>query len=203
MTGKAALPAHAAQQPAQQQTQQQAQPAAQPSPQEQKLLAQLHDIHEPAPVSWWPPAPGWWMLGVLLLAAIAGAALWQRRRRQRRTRNLYRVEAARLLRAVDTARPDATQQINELLKRVAVTTFGRVNCGNLTGERWLEFLQHNAAIDCPPAARSALLEHLYRLDHSDPGAAEALRDYALQWVAAHQLQPRKSQSQTTAEAAGV
>ncbi|WP_346839873.1 DUF4381 domain-containing protein [Microbulbifer sp. SAOS-129_SWC] len=181
---------------------QQSQPAQQPSPQEQKLLAQLHDIHQPAPVSWWPPAPGWWALAALVLAVIAAGLLWMQRRRQRRARNLYRVEATRLLRAVETDRADATQQINEILKRVAVTSFGRAHCGNLTGERWLNFLHRSAAVDCPAAVRSALLEHLYRTDHPDPEATEALRDFALRWVETHQLE-RPRQSQAAVEATGV
>lgn len=42
----------------------------------QDPLAQLRDIHLPAPVSWWPPAPGWWLLGVLLLTILIGTVWW-------------------------------------------------------------------------------------------------------------------------------
>ena len=35
----------------------------------EELLAQLADIHLPAEVSYWPPAPGWWVLALLLLGS--------------------------------------------------------------------------------------------------------------------------------------
>lgn len=166
---------------------QQAQPTPQPSPEAQELLAQLRDIHEPAPISWWPPAPGWWLLAVLLLVCIAAVALWLSHRRLKQRRNRYRVEAVRLLELVDTETEEAPQEINEILKRVAVTTYGRPACGNLTGEAWLNFLNQSAPDECPQAAQQVLLEHLYRKGDTDIAGNEALRDYALLWVRKHEV----------------
>lgn len=46
-------------------------------------LAQLRDIHLPAPIGWWPPAPGWWILAlVLLVAVVIATGHLLRRRRQ-------------------------------------------------------------------------------------------------------------------------
>lgn len=181
----------------------QAQAAPPPSPEAQKLLEQLRDIHEPAPINWWPPAPGWWLLALVLLACAIGIYLWLRHRRRQRLHNRYRVEAVRLLQSLDTSARTATQEINEILKRVAVTTYGRKNCGNLTGRHWLDFLQSSAEIDCPTTARKAVLEHLYRTDTVDKSANESFRRYAVEWVEQHKERPSHSATPEAAEAASV
>ncbi|AOS97775.1 hypothetical protein AUP74_02372 [Microbulbifer aggregans] len=158
---------------------------AQPSPAEQALLNQLRDIHTPDPISWWPPAPGWWLLAAALAACLYFFFRWVRQRQLRWSRNRYRKEAVRLLQAVDTREPDAAQAINEILKRVAVTTYGRQHCGNLTGQEWLNFLRSTAEVDCPGPAETVLLEQLYRADRWDEQGNNALRDYAIQWSRSH------------------
>ena len=40
------------------------------------LLEQLAPLREPAPITWWPPAPGWWLLGVLMMALLLWGAYW-------------------------------------------------------------------------------------------------------------------------------
>lgn len=184
-------------------TAQQMQPDPQLQQEMQELLAQLKDIHEPASVGLWPPAPGWWLLGLLALVAVAALLYLLRRRRIRRARYRYRAEALELLRGIDPSARDSTAQINEILKRVAVVSFGRPACGNLTGQRWIDFLERYAPEQLPAEARAALLEHLYRQPDSAPGKpalldhAIALRDYAMGWVQSHQHTPRNT------EAAGV
>ena len=39
-------------------------------------LERLHDLVPPAPVPWWPLAPGWYVLGALILI-VAGLAAWR------------------------------------------------------------------------------------------------------------------------------
>jgi hypothetical protein len=171
---------------------------AQPSPEAQELLAQLKDIHEPAPIGWWPPAPGWWLLGLLALTLAAIATYLFIRFRRRQARNRYRVEAVRLLRAVDIATPDATAQINEILKRVAVKSFGRAKCANLTGRRWIEFLRNalheSASIELSGRAETALLEQMYRATSASPENSEALREFAICWAKAHSTQYPRQQT---------
>lgn len=49
-------------------------------------LSQLADIHLPADVSFWPPAPGWWVLAALLMCGLCLLGLVQFRRWQQRQR---------------------------------------------------------------------------------------------------------------------
>lgn len=155
------------------------------SPEAQELLAQLRDIHEPAPVGWWPPAPGWWLLALLLLTCAGAAFFWLRHKRRQRRKNRYRAEAIKLLRGIDIKQARATQDINEILKRVAVTHYGRSICGNLTGRKWLEFLQATVEIGCPAEVQKILLEDLYRESSNNISGNQAFLDYAVNWVQRH------------------
>ncbi|WP_444941395.1 DUF4381 domain-containing protein [Microbulbifer sp. ZKSA004] len=173
-----------------------------PSPEAQELLSQLRDIQEPNAVNWWPPAPGWWMLAVLILVCVAAAALWWRQRRKKIERNRYRVEAASLLAAVNTEEADAVPEINEILKRVAVTTYSRTECGNLIGTAWVEFLKKSAPLECPSDAQQALIENLYR-GSCDPDKNRVLQEYAILWVKQHGQPTKNSPQHQGGEAAHV
>lgn len=106
-------------------------------------LSQLRDIHVPEHITTWPPAPGWWLLAALAVIAI-GAAIWWLHRRWRGNR--YRREALAELEALrhDFDRTQVThdylERFSALLKRVALTHYPRESVANLTGERWVEFL---------------------------------------------------------------
>ncbi|MFV8782441.1 DUF4381 domain-containing protein [Microbulbifer sp. SA54] len=173
------------------------------TPEMQALLEQLKDIHEPAAVGWWPPAPGWWLLAGLVLLAIAGAFTLFWRARRKRLQNRYRAEGIALLNAIDTSSAAAVEEINTILKRVAVVTFGRRACASLTGQRWIDFLEGTARLDMDAPARRALLEGLYRHGDSDPSGVLALRDFAINWVQQHQLQGSETPTSTPAEAVRV
>ncbi|AWF81856.1 hypothetical protein BTJ40_14040 [Microbulbifer sp. A4B17] len=164
-----------------------------PSPEAQELLSQLRDIQEPTAVNWWPPAPGWWILAVLILACLVAATLWWRQRRKKAERNRYRLEAASLLATVDVEQVGAVPEINEILKRVAVTTYSRTECGNLISTAWIEFLKKSAPLEFPIDAQQALLENLYR-GSCDPDKNRALQEYAILWVKQHG-QPTKNRPQ--------
>ena len=86
-------------------------------------LAALHDIVVPAPVPWWPPAPGWYAV-LALAVALAGWGAWRLYRRWRA--NAYRRTALRRLAAIRAAlavrrrRAAALTDLATLLRRAAL-----------------------------------------------------------------------------------
>lgn len=99
----------------------------------------LRDIHLPAPIGWWPPAPGWW--GLLVLAILsAGLAVWVWRRWRRVTaRKLVLRELEGLSRSQTSPR-EKLSALAVLLRRACLSAYPRTEVAGLTGEAWLEFL---------------------------------------------------------------
>ncbi|MCB1691753.1 MAG: DUF4381 domain-containing protein [Pseudomonadales bacterium] len=119
-------------------------------PQQNDPLAQLRDIHVPAPIDMWPLAPGWWILvafAVLLVVAILGWLYARWRRNQYRRDAL--AELDRLRTRYESA-PDNVAYIADystLLKRVALRSYRRDAVASLSGESWVQFLDHAARTD--------------------------------------------------------
>lgn len=109
----------------------------------QDPLAQLRDIHLPQSVSWWPPAPGWWLLALLLLVGLAIAARWLWLRYQR---SAYRRTGAAELEQLFASWQNSAdtsaflQQLNALLKRIALYSFPGADVASMNGTRWTDFL---------------------------------------------------------------
>jgi hypothetical protein len=109
-----------------------------------QALANLRDIHLPAPIhSFWPLAPGWYAVLFLILLALILLAL--------STRHLYlkgeaKREALQLLahyqKDYEQGHPYSlcAARISELLKRVALIYFPREKVASLQGKAWLQFL---------------------------------------------------------------
>jgi MYXO-CTERM domain-containing protein len=101
-------------------------------------LSQLAPDHAPAPPNVWPPAPGWWALALLTLAAIVLLRRWwkdpQRRARRAALSELQRIRAS------DGDGAAVARAIQNLLRRYALTVFGRQTIARLTGEAWLQFV---------------------------------------------------------------
>ncbi len=104
-------------------------------------LSALRDIHLPAAVSWWPPAPGWWLLAALLCAAsLAGWRLYRRR-----PPRLQQAALRELAQGLDCFHRDRDRQalaarLSRLLRRYAMVCFPKREVAGLSGERWLQFL---------------------------------------------------------------
>jgi hypothetical protein len=99
----------------------------------------LRDIHLPAPIGWWPLAPGWWILaGVLAGILLVGLSVrwWLRRTRLRRSarRRLQEIVAAYVAHQ-DKGR--LTRELSVLCRQVALQFFGTPEIATVTGAAWL------------------------------------------------------------------
>ena len=112
-------------------------------------LAQLRDIHLPEPVGWWPPAPGWWLVAIAGLVLVLLAARYIHRWLGR---GRFRREARHELRVLAENRSGVDdrlliEQLNILLRKVAIEAYGREQVAPLVGRRWLEFLNSKGDTD--------------------------------------------------------
>lgn len=156
----------------------------------QSSLQDMRDIHQPEPVSTWPPAPGWWLLTLVLLTLLfylyVKAASYNRKR-------AYRREAAEeLMRARERFRSTGddsqyAQDILELLKRTALMAYpnDKRRIAGLHGDAWLKFLDST----CPnckfnSAEGRALLESAYG-DKPNRSALQQCYVQAKLWIAGH------------------
>lgn len=127
------------------------------------LLSQLKDIHEPAAISSWPPAPGWWILIVSAIClTVLLAWLWRRHVKK----NSWKKEATKTLADIkkQTTKQDHHQTlflINQLIKRIAIHRYNDMAIKTLTGESWLEFMKSFLnGPDTPDMFQTAQLELL-------------------------------------------
>jgi hypothetical protein len=148
-------------------------------------LSRLHDIVSPAPVSWWPLAPGWYVVGsaalILLFWCAWRLATWWRR-------NAYRREALRLLNSLPID-PSSLPKIDELLKRVALSAWPREQVAALNGAAWLAFLDRTAPetrFDKGPGRVLGEASYLPTAPHVD---VRDVLDAAEAWVRLHKVKP--------------
>ncbi|KLU02086.1 hypothetical protein RISK_005912 [Rhodopirellula islandica] len=143
-------------------------------------LDRLNDIIVPAPVSWWPLAPGWYVLFAVLLAVGVWLA-WKNWRTWKA--NAYRREAIHELESANTA-----AAISELLRRTALAIKPRSELATMTGNRWPEWLSQQFPTEPSPSLSPTVREQLataaYR-DHASEESLDELRAFAAAWIAQH------------------
>jgi hypothetical protein len=148
-------------------------------------LANLRDIHLPEQVSNLPLAPGWWLLAALSLAIIIGLIGWWRHTRRR---NRYRREAMTLLTKIvlqEASTREACQQVNEVLKRVALHAYPSQPLAAFSGSRWLDFLNATAPKADSHSVENLLSEQIYSGQPITLQQAIQVRDFAQRWVRYH------------------
>jgi len=130
-------------------------------------LEQMRDIQLPAPVGWWPPAPGWWLLTVLVLALVAwGLARAVRIASERRQRQRYRGEALQELNNLTC--PGRSLYLNELLtlvRRTAISAGLELELTSCSSSILLNKLLMSSDVGKQSSLQAEpLLDNLYRRD---------------------------------------
>ncbi|PHQ36221.1 DUF4381 domain-containing protein [Rhodopirellula bahusiensis] len=143
-------------------------------------LDRLNDIVVPAPVSWWPLAPGWYVLFAILLTVGVWLA-WKNWRTWKA--NAYRREAIHELESANTV-----GAISELLRRTALTTTSRSELATKTGDRWPDWLsqqfRNTTHPSISPTVREQLATAAYR-DDTGQESLDELKAFAAAWIAQH------------------
>ena len=105
-------------------------------------LADLHDLHLPEPIGWWPPAPGWWLLLALLVLLVIGISFILRQRKRSLLKRLTLAELGKLREEYrQTADSLLTiKQLSILLRRFCISYQPRTDAAALTGDDWLRHL---------------------------------------------------------------
>ncbi len=142
------------------------------------MLSQLAPLREPAPIGWWPLAPGWWGIAIILMVALAVLWIWVKKRRNR---HFYRRLALAELASLRAQRASAAS-VNRLLKAVALRAFPSEQVAALHGETWLSFLRQRCA-GLPPEAFNALET---RYQKHPINVTDALFDAAEHWIKRHE-----------------
>ncbi|WP_022962262.1 DUF4381 domain-containing protein [Halopseudomonas pelagia] len=102
------------------------------------LLNTLIHPAAPAPIPWWPPAPGWWLvLGAVCLLSLTAPFLLMRWRR----RSAIKLRAQQALRDIPATLTDQQwlAEVNTLLKRL-LKQRGDAAATRLFGQAWLDYL---------------------------------------------------------------
>ncbi len=145
------------------------------------LLQQLAPLREPAPIGWWPPAPGWWLLAAVILVGVGLLALALYRRRQA---GRYRRQALARLKQLSSAGEITLEQLNQLLKATAMRGFSATDVARLHGANWQQFLI--ATAPKLPTDIWQELAQVYR--HPNLPASPELLQQGRQWLRRHRSQ---------------
>lgn len=145
-------------------------------------LQALRDIHLPDPVPFWPPAPGWWLLALLIVLSLVGIVWFLKHWRRSAHRRAAMEEWRRLRRSLDQGRPSAQviADLSILLRRAAMSRYGRRQVAGLSGASWLEFLDRTGHGTQFSSAGRALLSAPYH--HGSTDAIEPLLALARDWL---------------------
>ncbi len=167
--------------------------------QAQDPLAQLQDIHLPAEIGIWPPAWGWWVL-IILIAVVVYAAVFFFKRKK--TRNAYRALAEAELVNINAQygadqNSEYLQALSVILRRTALSGFGKTFNASLKGNEWLAWLDNQCAKTNQQfslGVGTALLIGPYQ--KSPEFDRNTLHNLSMLWIREHRNQWQQSKKET-------
>lgn len=156
----------------------------------EELLAQLADIHLPAPVSYWPPAIGWWVLAAI--AAVLLIILLRKFASMRRQQKICRYALAELQRCydsyshgdpavIDQSKLDYVNQFNTVIRRVALVHYPQANAASLDGASWVDFIRQKGESSLLTAEIAEALQH-GRFQTKCDVDVDAMQSFGEQWI---------------------
>ena len=137
-------------------------------------LSNLRDIVEPAPVPWWPPAPGWWIVMALIAAALIFVTYQAWRH--------WMANAYRRLAVSELRRANDDTEIVEILKRTAMCFQPRSQVSSLSGTQWCQWLEQWGGIEIPDQVAKLIAVGIYR---NGSQRTPELAEFAERWILSH------------------
>jgi len=153
----------------------------------QDPLAALKPLREPELIGWWPLAPGWWILIALLVLLIV-FLIFKSVQYFRST--AYRRDALKELDTLHQQYQAAADdqaflnEVNVLLKRVALQAYPREVVAASHSKAWSEFL--NAQLNAAPFFAATFSDAIYAPTGTSLDAA-TLKNTAAHWIAKHRV----------------
>jgi len=156
----------------------------------EELLAQLADIHLPAPVSYWPPAIGWWILATAALVLLV--ILFRKFANRARQQKIYQYALAELQRCYDNysqADPANTDQsklnyvnqFNTVVRRVALVHYPQANAASLDGASWVDFIRQKGESSLMTDEIATALQY-GRFQTKCDVDVDAMQSFGQQWI---------------------
>lgn len=157
---------------------------------QQDTIATIGTPMMPEPVSFSPEAPGWILLFVLVLLGIVAYFVVQLLKYRR---NRYRREGVLALEQI-LARVDDQDRFYKaatMLKRVALTSYGRAVVATLCGNEWVTFLRGKIQekMTISEASENILTNIIYSRKSHDLADKEVLefKNELINWIKKHRV----------------
>ncbi|MEM9243914.1 MAG: DUF4381 domain-containing protein [Pseudomonadota bacterium] len=147
------------------------------------LLQQLHDIHQPPAISWWPLAWGWYLCLVPIILLAILFAFWLRHRLKKgRLRQEALNKLQQLKQHYQQSKSSASiAQLNKLLKQIALHRWPNEPIATRYDQQWLLFLDRSGKTKAfSEGLGQALITAAYQAESTEDYSA--LFDLAAQWI---------------------